>query len=833
MKKLFIGAVVALLATTSFAQSNTPITESNYELPARYTPERMRQMSSSLSISPRFLPDGEKFWYKYTTSEGSAWYLVNPATKSQELLFDNASMASQITAIVKDVYDAKHLPLFTIRFNDDGKSFIFEVLSTVDMTKEERDEYEEYRQKYDNETDKSAKEALKRPKKKSYFLEYSLETGKVTELEEYRKPYTNPNWASISPDGNTIIFARNFNLYYMDKENFEKARRNAGDSTIVEHKITEDGIRDFAWGGRGYSYSSNEKEEDKDKRASAHIIWSPDSENFLVSRTDYREVDELWVINSTASPRPVLETYKYHMPGEENSPKDSLFIFNTKTMAHQVVDISAFPDQTFSVFTKKRLHVDKEKLYAPATEWMGGDSNKFFLQRTSRDHKSIDVCAVTLSDSLVAVPLIEERLNTSMESRSIELIRSGKQIISWSQRTGWAHFYLYDVDGELIRPITEGDFHCERILGFDEKSSTLYFLANGFDRESNPYYTQICSVNINGGAVKQLTDSNFDNSITLSDNNNFFISNYSRVDTTPASTLFSTTGSKLLDLQTADISRLLATGYQFPETFTVKAADGITDLYGVMYKPFNFDSTKLYPIIEYVYPGPQTEAVNTQFSTAMNRVDRLAQFGFIVITVGNRGGAPNRSKWYHNYGYNNLRDYGLADKKAAVEQLADRHNFIDRTKVGIHGHSGGGFMSTAAILTYPDFFKVAVSCAGNHQNNIYNRWWGEKHNGVTEKTNDEGETTFDFNVGKNADLAKNLKGHLMLVTGDMDNNVHPANTITVVDALIKANKRFDLLLLPGQRHAFGNMDEYFFWKMGDYFSKYLIGDYQDSVDMSY
>jgi dipeptidyl aminopeptidase/acylaminoacyl peptidase len=208
----------------------------------------------------------------------------------------------------------------------------------------------------------------------------------------------------------------------------------------------------------------------------------------------------------------------------------------------------------------------------------------------------------------------------------------------------------------------------------------------------------------------------------------------------------------------------------------------------------------------------------------MDRTDRLAQFGFVVITLGNRGGHPGRSKWYHNYGYGDLRDYGLADKKAAVEQLADRHSFIDKSKVGIHGHSGGGFMSTAAMLVYPDFFKVAVSSAGNHENNIYNRWWSEKHHGVDEQISAKGDTTFVYQIEKNTELAKNLKGRLMLSHGDVDNNVHPANTIRMANALMKANKRFDLVILPGQRHGYGDMVEYFFWKMGDYFVQHLMGD---------
>ncbi len=317
----------------------------------------------------------------------------------------------------------------------------------------------------------------------------------------------------------------------------------------------------------------------------------------------------------------------------------------------------------------------------------------------------------------------------------------------------------------------------------------------------------------------------------MNDDKAFFVNNFSRVNTVPKTVLFASDGRKVMDLETSDFSSLMAAGYKFPQPFKVKADDGITDLFGVMYKPFNFDSTKKYPLIEYVYPGPQTEAVNTSFSRGLDRVDRLAQLGFIVITVGNRGGNPARSKWYHNYGYGNLRDYGLADKKAAAEQIADRYKFIDVDRVGICGHSGGGFMSTAAMLVYPDFFKVAVSSSGNHDNSIYNRWWSEKHNGIKENIGEKGDTSFVYSIEKNPDLAKNLKGHLMLVTGDIDNNVHPANTIRMANALIKANKRFELVVLPGQRHAYGDMTEYFFWRMADYFSEYLLGDKDRPVDI--
>ena len=465
--------------------------------------------------------------------------------------------------------------------------------------------------------------------------------------------------------------------------------------------------------------------------------------------------------------------------------------------------------------------------------WLG-NATQLYVARTSRDLKRVDICVADITTGKVT-PLIEERMNTYVEIRRPGVINGGKEIIHWSERDGWAHFYLYDEKGNLKNQITSGAWHCEDIVAIDEAKRILYFTANGKEYveefikgkstsyKEDPYYQHLYKVNFDGTGLQLLTPGNFDHAVSINDNNSFFVDNYSRVNTTPQTVLYNAAGKKVLDLETADLSNLFAAGYRFPETFKVKADDGITDLYGVMYKPYDFDSTKKYPLIEYVYPGPQTEAVNKTFSKGMDRIDRLAQLGFIVVTVGNRGGNPGRSKWYHNYGYGNLRDYGLADKKAAAEQLADRFPFIDINRVGIHGHSGGGFMSTAAMLVYPDFFKVAVSNAGNHDNSIYNRWWSEKHHGVKE-TIGEKDTTFAYNIDKNPDIVRNLKGHLLLIHGEIDNNVHPANTIRVVNALIKANKRFDMLLLPTQRHAFGDMTDFWFWKTADYFSLWLLGD---------
>jgi dipeptidyl aminopeptidase/acylaminoacyl peptidase len=337
-------------------------------------------------------------------------------------------------------------------------------------------------------------------------------------------------------------------------------------------------------------------------------------------------------------------------------------------------------------------------------------------------------------------------------------------------------------------------------------------------------------VNLDGTGLRLLDPGDASHSSSFSDSGRYFVNTFSQVNTAPTSVLYDSSGARLAELETTDVSALVDAGYRFPEPFTVKADDGITDLFGVMYKPFDFDPAKTYPIIAFVYPGPQTESVTKTFSPRNQNV-ALAQLGFIVIEVGNRGGHPQRSKWYHNFGYGNLRDYGLADKKAAIEQLARKHPWIDMNLVGIYGHSGGGFMSTAAMLVYPDFFKVAVSSSGNHENNIYNRWWSEKHHGVKEVTDKDGAITFEYAIEKNSEIAKNLKGHLMLVTGDMDDNVHMANTLRVADALIKANKRFDFFIIPGKRHGYADAGDYVFWLRADYFAKHLLGESATSVDI--
>ncbi len=796
---------LALQAMPSVAQERLP----EYLQAEKFTREKLNTMLFSTKVDPHWFPTGNDFWFEYKTSEGTSWYVVDPDARRKTPLFDRDELASQLTEIVHDPFEARHLPIQNLKVKEDGRTFTFEVTSSQDKKPKKDD-----------------KKKADTPEKEVFYFSYDYPTRKLTLLTEEAKEPKRLDWASVSPDGQTVVYAKDCNLYRMSIADYRKAQKDEKDSTIVEIQLTKDGSEHF---GYGIPYSIlNTDTLCNGKRRGVWGYWSPDSKHFVTVVTDERKVKDLWVINSTASPRPTLETYRYQMPGEMDAPEDHLYIFDMTTNTRKEIRTAAWKNQTLMLENRPYQMKERDAEFIPDV-WQG-DNNRFFLTRSSRDLHRIDVCTYTIGQDSI-VPIVKERMNTYQETRPIQVFNGGKEFIQWSERDGWAHLYLYDDQGNLKNRITKGPWHIERVVKVDPATRTIYFTANGREANENPYYEHLYKVNADGSGLKLLTEGEYFHAVDMDDDARFIVDNYSRVNTVPNAVLIDRNGNKVMDLQESDFSQLFAAGYQFPELFTVKAADGVTDLYGVMYKPYNFDSTKVYPIVDYVYPGPQVEAVYYPFTRMSVRTDRLAQAGFIVISVGQRGGHPSRSKWYHNYGYGNMRDYPLADHKAAVEQLAARYKYIDIDRVGIHGHSGGGFMSTAAILQYPDFYKAAVSCAGNHDNRIYNRWWSETHHGVKEEITEKGDTTFVYKIATNPEIAKQLKGHLMLVHGDIDNNVHPANTIRVVDALIRANKRFEMLILPGQRHGFGDMDEYFYWRMVDFFSRWLNGKAEDSVDI--
>ena len=803
MNKLtLLLATVAMVASVGVVNATEPeAVKPNYELAERFSPKKVRRAVPQTIVRPNWFKESNKFWYVWQSVDAINYYIVDPASGKQTELWSMAELAEKLTLATNYPFDAQHTPIENIELKDD-KYVLFDVAPAKVMV-----ENNDYAPKNEE------GEPL------VFHFKWDIAKRELTEIEERESRI--PQWANVSPDGRIAVYQKDYNLWYMSMEDVEKLAKDPKDTTIVEYPITTDAVDATA-----YHWFEDCIEQLKEgERYRVLLQWSPDSKHFATVRSNTEMLKDFWVIN-VLKERPELFTYKYQMPGEQ-SPDFTLELFDTEKFERRVVDMAKYKEQMLFICPEELQYAD---LYErPMRAKWEGDNTKFYVIRQSRDIKRADLCVVDV-ETATAKDVVCEQMNTSIEWQMPTLVNNDNEFIQWSERTGWAHLYRYKTDGTLINQITKGEWHVSEVLGVDDAKRVIYFTATGYNKDENPYYLHLFRVNYDGTGLKQLDPKNYNGLFSLSDDRKYFTTTYSRVDSAPVSELYTTDGRKVLTLQTVDLEPLYAMGYKLPETFVVKAADGITDLHGVMYKPYDFDPNKKYPIIEYVYPGPQTEAVEQSWYHPQVRTDRLAQLGFIVITVGNRGGHPDRSKWYHNYGYGNLRDYGLKDKVVAAQQLAARHSFIDISRVGIHGHSGGGFMSTAAILMYPDFFDVAVSCAGNHDNNIYNRWWSEKHHGINEVEKD-GETIFEYHISANHELASRLKGNLLLVHGDIDENVHPGSTLRVVDALIRNNKRFDMLLLPGQRHGFGDMNEYFFWRMADYFSEHLLGERERSTDI--
>lgn len=766
--------------------------KANFKLAEKFATDNLRTLVGSRSVNANWLHKSDKFWYQYKTSVGTKYYIVDPARRSKTPLFDNQAMAAKISAITKKGYDHKNLPIKKLKFKDNNREFTFKV-------------------------------------DKDRFL-YNLDTKKLTKADKDKKEKKDKPWKKLSPDKKWIVFAKNHNLFIMKAEEADK-------KDPKEYQLTTDGEQWYSFARtRGVDFK-------KDKPMPCIARWFEDSKKLYVIRSDRRKVGDLWLVHTLDNPRPTLETYKDPLAGDKHVPQTELMVFDIETRKKVKIDTKKWKDQTIRTFSSKYNGVKT--------------SGTIYFTRSDRPLKKVEFCAADTGTGKVTVLLEEEsHPYINFQFTQAYILSGGKGFTWWSERDGWGHFYLYNNKGKLIRRLTSGNYMAGRIAKVDEKKRLVYFSAYGKEKDFDPYYNIYYRVSLDGGPIKKLTPENATHSFDMTESMNYFVDNYSRVDLVPVSVLRDSSGNVVLKLETMDVSRLKAYGWQPPVPFKVKADDGITDLYGVMWKPYDLDPKKKYPVISYCYPGPQSEPVPKTFFLVRNeRVHNIpiAQLGFIVVTVGQRGGSPVRAKWYHNYGHGNARDYPLADNKAAIENLANRYPFMDISRVGIYGRSGGGFMSTAAILKYPDFYDAAFSSCGNHDNNVYHYSWGEPHYGLeealetikesgkkeadkskeNEKENKEEkkETVFKAKFPTNPELARNLKGKLMLIHGEVDNNVHPANTMRMADALIKAGKRFEFMIFPGKRHAYGEYTRYIERLMWYFFAEHLKGDYRSNTDI--
>ncbi len=800
-----------------------------------YSGSFLRQYVYSTSLSPSWVHETDLFWYSWSDQDGTKYWLVDPKKRTKEPLFDHSKLAEALSIALRKPFEANRLPLspgtgmidpHAAVYSSQGGNLAFEK-KDLDLL---RISFGSRMFQYNRKTD-VLKEITEEANKELEAERKEQEEKRKAEQDSKKDRVAYGNY---SPDGKFYIYAQDHNLFLVEVGKEDQPQRlttegtpkfgfggGAGGNLQLKYNID-------TWGVEVEKKEANQDEEKKEQkpvenRKAPGGTWSKDSQSFYIQRTDSSMVRELYLVNSLTEPRPKLSAYKYPMPGEPG-PITELWAFRLKDRLMKRLATDKWKEQ--SIFN---INYSTDEI-----------SNKLRFIRRDRLQRNMDLCEIDLDTNEVKVLISESTEVGFIESPQVagasgytlRYLKPGGDFIWFSERTGWGHFYLYANDGTLKHPLTSGQW---RVTGYaDLEVEAGKFWVQGVGREpgQDPYFIHNYEVSLDGKNIFLLDPGDGNMKTSLSPSKKYAVSSLSRPDVAPSAQLLDNRGRVLMELEKADLSRLLSTGWKFPEMFKVKAEDGVTDIYGTMYKPYDFDPKKQYPIILYVYPGPQTESVTKGFSTN-NTNQRLAQLGFIVIEIGNRGGHPYRSNAYHSFGYYNLRDYGLADKKAGVEQLAARYPWIDINRVGIFGHSGGGFMTAAALLLppYNEFFKVGVSSAGNHDNNIYNANWAEQHHGLKEvKVKDKDgketdETKFEIKVPTNAELAKNLKGNLLLVHGDMDNNVHPAGTMRLVNELIKNKKRFDFMLMPGEGHGFGAKQGYFEQMVFEYFAEHLLGDY--------
>ncbi|MFC1556054.1 DPP IV N-terminal domain-containing protein [candidate division KSB1 bacterium] len=616
-----------------------------------------------------------------------------------------------------------------------------------------------------------------------------LQTYRVWGVEGSRRSRN----AIVSPDGKREAFIRDYNLWVRDMK------------TRQETQLTTDGIEDLGYATNNAGWTKSDRPV---------LLWSPDSKKIATFQHDGRGVGMMYLV-STKVGHSELQAWKGPLPGDEN-----IFMLH-RVVIHvddpRVVRLQMMPDPHRSTISD---HVAGGDGWLDV-EW-SDDSSELAFVSSSRDHKEAKLYVANPETGRVRY-IMEETVDTFFESGNDmvnwHVLKESNEFIWFSQRDDWGHLYLYDLgSGKLKNQITKGDWNVYRLLRIDEENRKLYFIGAGREHD-DPYFEYLYSIDMDGKNLKCLTPENANHSVSLSPSGEYFTDTYSTPVKPPVSVLRNMDGKKIIELEKADISKLKAAGWVPPIPVKVKARDAKTDIFGLMYKPTNLDPDKKYPILNYIYPGPQSGSVGSRsFRASRSDKQAVSELGFIVVEVDAMG-SPGRSKSFHAFYYGNMGDNGLPDQMAAIRQLAAENKWMDLDRVGVWGHSGGGFASTDAILRYPDFYKVAVSGAGNHDNRNYEDDWGEKWQGLL-VTNPDGTTNYDNQA--NQLLAKNLKGKLLLAHGTMDSNVPPSNTMLVVDALIEANKDFDLIMFPNSGHGFGR-NNYWMRLRWDYFVRHLLG----------
>ncbi|MGH7560228.1 MAG: DPP IV N-terminal domain-containing protein [Gemmatimonadales bacterium] len=603
-----------------------------------------------------------------------------------------------------------------------------------------------------------------------------------------------PRNSVTSPDGKRAAFIRDHNLWIRDLANGQQAQ------------LTTDGVKDFGYATDNAGWVKSD---------APVLTWSPDSKKIATFQHDGRGVSEMYLVNTTVG-APTLQAWKYPLPGDSVIFRISRVIIDVD--AKRVVRLQMPPDQHRSTVSD---HVACGRDICDVL-WYPDGSHLAFVS-SSRDHQHAWMRVANAATGEVRT-LFEETSPTQIGSASgtenWRVLPASSELVWWSERENWGHLYRYDLaTGQLRNRITIGEGNVADVRRVDSASGTIWFVGNGKEPGRDPYFRHFYKVRLDGKRQTLLTPEDADHTITMSPDGKWFVDVYSTPTTPPVSVLRDRNGKVVMALEKGDASRLLATGWKPPTPFTVKARDGRTDIYGLMWTPSRLDSTKKHPIIDYIYPGPQSGSVGQRsFSPAWRDNQALAELGFVVVAIDGMG-TPDRSKDFADAYYGRMGDNTLPDQVAAIKQLAERYRWIDVDKVGIWGHSGGGFATAAAMFRYPDFFKVGIAESGNHDNRSYEDDWGERYQGLLSKNG----PSDNYAEEANQTHAAKLKGKLLLAHGGLDGNVPPYNTYLVMDALHRANKDYDLIVFPNAGHGFGVFSRYMMRRRWDYFVRHLLG----------
>ena len=736
------------------------LTADDYARAERFMNYNTTPLVFRAAVRANWLPD-DRFWYRNTIPGGAEFVLIDPARATRTPAFDHAALAVTLSKAAGASYTATTLPFTQFEIVNDGKSIEF---STADR-----------RWTCDRQGT-------------------SCTSAAAPGRDAGRRGPGGAGPQVLSPDGKRAAFIREYNLWVRDV------------TSGAETQLTTDGVKDYGYATNDAGWTASD---------TPVVVWSPDSKKIATFQHDSRGVGEMYYVNTVVG-HPKLTVSKYPLPGD-----DKIFMID-----RVVIDV----DQ--KKVTRLKMPEDPHRSSLCDHVVCGGtwadvqwspDSSEVAFVSTSRDHKREDMRVANAATGEIR-DVLSERVETFFESGQGRVnwryLPGSKEVIWFSRKDDYGHLYLHDAgSGFQKNRITTGDGNVTQVLRVDEKARTIYFHGVGKEKGRDPYFRHFYKINFDGRGQTLLTPEDGDHTIDLSPSGRYFVDSYSKPDVAPVIVLRDMDGKIVMPLERGDISRLEAAGWKPPMPFSVKARDGKTDLYGLMFRPTNFDPAKRYPIINNIYPGPQTGSVGGRsFSAARGDTQAIAELGFIVVQIDGMG-TPWRSRTFHEAYYGNMGDNTLPDQVAGMKELASRYPWIDIERVGIYGHSGGGYATADAMFRFPDFFKVGVSQAGNHDNRVYEDDWAEKWQGLLTK-NADGTTNYDDQA--NQTHAKNLKGKLLLAHGTMDTNVPAMSTMLVVNELIRHNKDFDLILFPNRGHGFGG-EPYMVRRRWDYFVRHLMG----------